>query len=192
MSGKPEETQAEAARLADYLRPTVAAHGLILEDVEIRRSADHRALHVVVDRAEGTEGVDLDTIAEVSQSVSAALDADPHDTDAPYDLEVSSFGVSRPLTEPRHWRRNLGRLVAANIAGDENITGRLTEVTDDGVVLVPQLPVKKGMKPKTGEPVRVPFDQIRRGRVEVEFNRPAGDGTEDFVDLQVDGQAEEA
>ena len=32
--------------------------------------------------------------------------------DEPYTLEVSSPGVDRPLTLPRHWRRNVGRLVA--------------------------------------------------------------------------------
>lgn len=190
MSGKPVDAQAEARRLAEYLRPSVASHDLLLEDVEIRYSGKQPTVHVVVDHAEGTDSVDLDTIAAVSQTVSTALDADPGDTGAPYDLEVSSFGVSRPLTEPRHWRRNLGRKVTANLAGDENVTGRLTEVREAGVVLVPDVPVKKGMKPKTGDPVELAFEQIRRGKVEVEFNRP--ENGPDIVDTIVDSNEEEA
>ncbi|GHD07479.1 ribosome maturation factor RimP [Zhihengliuella salsuginis] len=189
MPGKPVDAQAEAQRLAEYLRPAIASHDLLLEEVEIRYSGQQPVVHVVVDRAEGTEGVDLDTIAEVSQSVSTALDADPRDTGAPYDLEVSSFGVTRPLTEPRHWRRNLGRKVTANLVGEENITGRLAEVGSAGVVLVPEIQVKKGMKPKSGDPVELDFEQIRRGKVEVEFNRP---DTSPDVETIVDSNEEEA
>ncbi|WP_231366155.1 ribosome maturation factor RimP [Zhihengliuella flava] len=181
MPGTPENAQPEADRLTEYLRPTVASHGLILEEVELRRSGTHRVVHVVVDRETGTDGVDLDTIAEVSESVSRALDQDPQDSEAPYDLEVSSFGVSRPLTEPRHWRRNLGRMVTARIAGADNVTGRLREVTDGGVVLVPEIQPKKGMKPKPGDPVSLPFEQVVHGKVEVEFNRP-DPGAETILD----------
>ncbi|GAB3659418.1 ribosome maturation factor RimP [Zhihengliuella somnathii] len=181
MPGTPENAQPEAHRLTEYLRPTVASHGLILEEVELRRSGTHRVVHVVVDRETGTAGVDLDTIVQVSESVSRALDQDPHDGDAPYDLEVSSFGVSRPLTEPRHWRRNLGRMVTAKRAGEDNVTGRLREVTEAGVVLVPEIQPKKGMKPKAADPVSLDFEQIVRGKVEVEFNRP-DPGTETILD----------
>ena len=41
-----------------------------------------------------------------------------------------SPGVDRPLTEPRHWRRNIGRLVEV-----DGLQGRIGEVTDAGVTL---------------------------------------------------------
>ena len=44
----------------------------------------------------------------------------------PYTLEVTSRGVDRPLTLPRHWRRNADRLVKVTIADGPTVTGRIT------------------------------------------------------------------
>lgn len=171
-SGRPSGTdvQAEAARLEDYLRPVVAANDLYLEGVEIRIAGSQRTLHVIVDLPEDqVGGVSLDLISEVSRSLSEALDADPEDTGRPYELEVSSPGVGRPLTTPRHWRRNLGRMVKVRVRQGEDVTGRVLSVEDDAVTVRPDLPAKKGVKPKQGDPVRIPFANIRAGKVEIEF-----------------------
>lgn len=167
---------AEEARLHALLEPTVTAHGLFLEGIAIKSAGAHRTLHVVVDLPqEETGGVGLDLIAEISHALSDALDASKaagtFADDRPYDLEVSSPGVSRPLTQPRHWHRARGRVVKVNVLHGENVTGRLTEVTDDGVTVIPDLPARKGVKPKQGAPVTLPFSQIRSGKVEVEFSR---------------------
>ncbi|WP_372700005.1 ribosome maturation factor RimP [Arthrobacter sp. JSM 101049] len=171
MSEQPASTPSEGQRLKEYLEPTVSEHHLLLEDVEIRSGADHRTVNVIVDLIEGTGNVDLDTLAEVSQAVSEAMDRAPAEPGPAYDLEVSSPGVGRPLTLPRHWRRNVGRLVKVNLIGEENITGRLTDADDEQVTVVPDIPVKKGMKPKQGEPRTIAYGNIRRGVVEVEFTR---------------------
>jgi ribosome maturation factor RimP len=171
-SGRPSgsEIQAEVARLEEYLRPVVAASDLYLEGVEVRIAGSQRTLHVIVDLPEDqVGGVSLDLISEVSRSLSQALDADPEDTGRPYELEVSSPGVGRPLTTPRHWRRNLGRVVKVRVRQGEDVTGRVLSVEDDAVTVRPDLPAKKGMKPKQGEPVRIPFGNIRSGKVEIEF-----------------------
>jgi ribosome maturation factor RimP len=172
-SGRPSGTdiQAEAARLVEYLRPAVAASNLYLEGVEIRIAGSQRTLHVIVDLPENqVGGVSLDLISEVSRTLSQALDADPEDTGRPYELEVSSPGVGRPLTEPRHWRRNLGRMVKVRLRQGDDVTGRVLSVEDEAVTVRPELPVKKGMKPKQGDPVRIPFGNIRSGKVEIEFS----------------------
>ena len=189
MTGKPADIQQEAARLTELLEPTVASHQLILEEVQVRMAGSQRIVHVVVDLLEGTGGVELDQVAEVSRSISEALDNDPRDTAEPYELEVSSPGVSRPLTEPRHWRRNVGRMVKINMIGEENLLGRITEVTDEGITLVPELEVKKGMKPKTGEARNIEFASIRRGHVEVEFSRAE---EADLQELELDDEDEES
>lgn len=172
---------AEAERLTEFLRPTVEQHNLLLEDVEVRIAGSHRTLHVVVDLPdEGVEGVSLDTISEVSQSVSNALDNDPGDDGRPFNLEVSSPGVSRPLTQPRHWRRNIGRLVDIKLVDGEVLEGRLTDANEASVSVKPFLPVKKGTKPKFGDDREIPYDKIRKGTVQVEFahgdaEEPGGD-----------------
>ena len=116
-------------------------------------------------------GVGLDVIAEISKTLSDTLDNDPSTDSRPYELEVSSPGVGRPLTEERHWYRARGRMVKVNVLQGENVTGRVQSVDDDGVTLVPEITVKKGMKPKQGEPIKLPFDRIRSGKVEIEFSR---------------------
>ena len=80
-------------------------------------------------------GVSLDDAAEVSREMSAALDATNVLGDVPYTLEVSSPGVDRPLTEPRHWRRAAGRLVRVKVTGEGTVQGRVLAADADGVTL---------------------------------------------------------
>lgn len=161
----------EESRLHTLLEPAVQARRLVLEGVNVKAAGKHRTVHVVVDLMDDeTGGVSLDVIAELSHELSDLMDSDPDGDTRPYDLEVSSPGIARPLTEPRHWRRARGRLVKVNVIGGENVTGRLREVAEDGIVVVPDPPAKKGVKPKPGDPVRLPFERIRSGRVEIEFS----------------------
>lgn len=188
MTGKPADIQLEATRLTELLEPTVASHQLVLEEVHVRRAGDTRIVHVVVDLVDGTAGLELDAVAEVSRSISEALDADPHDTSDPYELEVSSPGTSRPLTLPRHWKRNVGRMVKVNVIGEDNLLGRLVSVDDAGITIVPEIEVKKGMKPKQGESRTLEFGSIRRGNVEVEFTRAEA---ADLQELELDDEDDE-
>ena len=119
------------ARLLQLLDPAVTATGFDLEDVTVSPAGKRRVVRVVVDR---DGGVDLDDVAEVARAVSDLLDADPDLLDGAYVLEVTSPGVDRPLTEPRHWRRAQGRLVTATLA-EETVTGRITASTDTDVTL---------------------------------------------------------
>jgi len=96
----------EPAELARVLEPVVRAAGMDLESVRVSPAGRRRLLKLVVD-ADG--GAALDQIAEVSREASVRLDASGVMGEVPYTLEVSSPGVDRPLTEPRHWRRAQGR-----------------------------------------------------------------------------------
>jgi ribosome maturation factor RimP len=82
--------------------------------------------------------------------------------DAPYTLEVSSPGVDRPLTLPRHWRRNVGRLVVTSASdGDEGerIEGRITSASETGVILERD-GVTRGYR----------YADLGPGRIQVEFS----------------------
>ncbi len=113
------------SRLRELLEPAVTGAGYDLESVTVTSAGRRSVVRVVVDR---DGGVDLDAVAEVSRAVSAVLDAAGELGESPYVLEVTSPGVDRPLTEPRHWRRNKGRLVQVG-----ELTGRIREVTDQAV-----------------------------------------------------------
>jgi len=123
--------------------------------VSVTSAGRRSVVRVVVDR---DGGVDLDGVAEVSRVVADALDDDRVTGDAPFTLEVTSPGVDRPLTQPRHWRRAIGRLVAV-----DGFTGRVIEAGDDGVTF-----------DVDGEPRQAAYDDLGAGRVQVEFDRKGG------------------
>lgn len=164
------------ARLTAAVEPVVAAAGYDLEELVVRAAGQRSVVRVVVDR---DEGVSLDDVADVSRGISEVLDADEQDAGrAPYVLEVTSPGVDRPLTAPRHWRRNTGRLVAVEVGPErarEQVTARLLRVADDGVVLaVEKGGAKKGQVRRAVGERAVPWTELGAGRVQVEFSRPAG------------------
>jgi ribosome maturation factor RimP len=156
--GAPD--RALPARLAAVLGPAVGDLGVDLEGIEISPAGRRRVLRVVVDR---DGGVDLDAVADVSRAVSAALDADDVMGAEPYVLEVTSPGVDRPLTNPRHWRRATGRTVRAELRGGGPVIGRVLSADADGVDL------------DTGDPqpTRLPYAAVARARVQVEFGTSA-------------------
>jgi ribosome maturation factor RimP len=155
--------------LLETLRPVVESAGYELDDVTVTSAGRRSLVRVSVDTVGPGGGIDLDGVAVVSHAVSAALDADDAAFAGPYVLEVSSPGVDRPLTEPRHWRRAAGRLVTVPV-GEQTLTGRVREVSDTGVRL-----------DVDGRAHDFAWAQLGRGKVQVEFNRPGADaeGQED-------------
>ena len=159
-------------KLAALIEPAVAAAGLDLESARMSVAGKRRLLRIVVD---SDHGVSLDDVADVSREVSAVLDASNALGEVPYTLEVSSPGVDRPLTEPRHWRRARGRLVRAKVAGEGSVEGRLLAADADGVTL--GLPA--------GER-RFPYADLGAGRVQVEFGKIPDAELNDFSDPELD------
>lgn len=147
------------------LAPVVAATGTELEDVELRTVGRRLVLRVLVDTA---TGISLDEVAAASQAVSEALDSSDVLGDEPYTLEVSSPGIDRPLTEPRHWRRNLGRLVAVTRTDGRTLTARVVAVSDDGSTVE----LEESEKGRTSRTTLALAD-VKRAVVEVEFSRAA-------------------
>jgi len=172
---------ATKARVRAVIEPVVAAAGYDLEDVSLSRAGRRHVVRVLVD-ADG--GVNLDDVAVVSREISAALDAAEERGEeiiaGEYQLEVGSPGVDRPLTLPRHWRRNVGRLVAVTVAG-RGLTGRLTAADDEGIVL---------------DDRSLGYSQLGPGKVQIEFKRLDEaefdeDEDEDELDDDEDGEGEE-
>jgi ribosome maturation factor RimP len=145
-------------RVEDEVRDAVTSLGLDLEAVELSRSGSKRLLRVAVD-ADG--GVSLDAITDATRAVSAALDAGSAMGEQPYTLEVTSRGLDRPLTHPRHWRRNVGRLVAASLHDGPAVTGRVVGSDETGV----ELEVK-------GQRRRLEYAEVARALVTPELGAP--------------------
>ncbi len=151
--------------VAAAIAPAVQVAGLDLEDVTVTTAGRRRLVRVMIDR---DGGVTLDDIAEVSRAISAALDAAGVLGETPYLLEVTSPGVDRPLTQVRHWLRNIGRLVRVQQTGEGSVIGRIGSVDEDAVVL-----------DVDGTQQRIDFARIEHAIVEIEFNRPVGDAEGD-------------
>ncbi|MFE3250074.1 ribosome maturation factor RimP [Streptomyces sp. NPDC059209] len=150
-------------RLRGLLEPLVSAKGLDLEEIELSRAGRRRVLRIVVD---SDDGVDLDACAELSRTISTTLD----DTDAmgedEYQLEVTSPGADRPLTEHRHYVRAVGRLAKIQPHEGDEFVARVLAVDEEGLDL--EVPGVKGRKPTAR---RAEFTSIAKARVELEFNR---------------------
>ncbi|WP_327049539.1 ribosome maturation factor RimP [Microbispora sp. NBC_01189] len=166
-------SDARRGRLVELLGPVVAAEGFDLEDVTVTPAGRRRLVRVVVDR---DGGVSLDNVADVSQSVSKLLDEVDVLGGSAYVLEVTSPGVDRPLTEPRHWRRAHGRLVRAELRDGTSVEGRVTGADESGV----ELDGARG----------IAFGELVRGRVQVEFNRRDA-GLDDEHDGELDDERDD-
>ena len=163
------------SQIVALLGPVLAQHGLDLDAVEVLPAGKRRLLRVVVD-GDGPEGTGplLDDIAEATRAISVALDESPVVGNAPYTLEVSSRGVSRPLELPRHWRRNVGRLVAVTTSAGESFTGRVSAAGEDGVTLDVE-----------GSARELALAEVSKALVQVELNRrrtATADADEDDLD----------
>jgi ribosome maturation factor RimP len=199
-TARPEgpDPAAHRGRLRAVVGPVVEQAGYDLEDLTVSRAGRRHLLRVVVD-AEG--GVSLDEVAELSRDISTALDQAEETggafTAGEYVLEVGSPGVDRPLTQPRHWRRNIGRLVSVTAADREpapgpdrpvtlnrRMTGRIAAADDRGVTLETD-----GQRHSYGYP------DLGPGRVQIEFGRldNLGDDeiSDEFADLDEEREEDE-
>jgi len=131
--------------------------GLDLEAVELTPAGKRRVLRIAVD-SDG--GVTLDDVAAATRAINDVLDGSDAMGEQPYTLEVTSRGVDRPLTAPRHWRRNRSRLVKVTLADGTVVTGRIGESDDDQVTL-----------DVDGSSRAVPYADVTKALVQIEFNR---------------------
>ena len=177
-AGGGPDLAAQRARLREIVAPVVENAGYDLEELSVSRVGRRHLVRVVVD---GDRGVSLETIADLSREISPALDA-AEETGGDflaneYLLEVSSPGVDRPLTQPRHWRRNVGRLVKVAVDG-RGVEGRILSADDAAVILA-----------LGGTDEVVPYDRLGPGRVQIEFTRMDELSDDDLG--QIDDEEEE-
>ena len=147
-------------RIAELVDPIVSARGADVEFVDLRRAGKRTVVVIAVD-TDG--GVSLDDIADFSRDISEALDASDGMGEAPYTLEVTSPGVHRPLTLPRHWRRNQGRLVKITTTDGATFEGRIADSDDGGARI-----------DVAGQVRAVDYAEVAKAVVQVEFPKEAG------------------
>ena len=156
-------TGSSADELRGLLEPVVTGAGFELDALEVRSAGRRHTIRLVVD---SDAGAGLDDIARLSRAASDVLDRNEYLVGGSYTLEVTSPGVDRPLTMPRHWRRARLRLVAVrpqpgSALGDAVLTGRVGAAGDDSVTLLVD-----------GRLREVRYGDVAHAAVEVEFAPP--------------------
>ena len=162
--------------LRPLVGPVVESLGYDLEGLTVSAAGRRHVVKVVVDR---DGGVGLDDMATLSHELSVALE-DDDSIPGSYVLEVSSPGVDRPLTEPRHWRRNISRLVKVTLADGTEWTARIQRSDDTEALLVDDT---------TAAEHTVRYDEVERALVQIEL-RPKREQAE--VELDEDGLTDES
>lgn len=153
-------------RITAEIAGPLGAMGFDLEAVDVTPAGKRRVLRIAVDR---DGGVTLDDVADATREVDRALEASGVMGELPYTLEVTSRGVDRPLTLPRHWRRNQDRLVKVALVEGGEVTGRILAATEASATL-----------DVDGDRHDLAYADVRSALVQIEFNRKTAtheDGT---------------
>ena len=148
-------------QISELVTPAVSDQGFYLEDVHVATPGSHRIVTCIVD---GDASLNLDQVTTVSRVISELLDEAAFMGETPFTLEVTSPGVDRPLTQPRHFAKNIDRLLKIVKLDGGEVTGRILSNTDHDVTLT--VTVKKETLEQT-----VSLNEIKRAVVEIEFNR---------------------
>ena len=152
-------------QISEFISPALHNAGYFLEDVNLVSPGQHRIVTVIVD---GASALNLDQVTVASKLVSELLDDAPFMGETPFTLEVTSPGIDRPLTLPRHFTKNVDRLLKVTKTAGEVVTGRILSNTEVDVTLT--VTEKKDVKE-----IAIPLVDIKRAQVEIEFNRKDGD-----------------
>ncbi|EON23270.1 MULTISPECIES: ribosome maturation factor RimP [Nocardioides] len=152
-------------RIEAEITDPLSAMGLDVEAVELTPAGKRRVLRVAVDQ---DGGVTLDDVADATREIDRVLEESDVMGELPYTLEVTSRGVDRPLTLPRHWRRNEDRLVKITLVEDGEVTGRIVASSEESTTL-----------DVDGDTREVPYADIAKALVQIEFNRKKKIDSED-------------
>jgi ribosome maturation factor RimP len=144
--GKKEEISAA-------ITPALSVLGFYLEDITITSAGRRSMLTVIVD---GDTHLSLDQVTVATKAISEIVENIQSLGQAPFTLEVTSPGLDRPLTKPRHWRKNIDRLVKIVLLDGKEIKGRVKDATEISATVDEQV---------------VKFSDIKRATLEIEFKQ---------------------
>jgi len=142
--GKKEEISA-------VITPALTSLGFYLEDLNITSASRRSLLTVIVD---ADRHLSLDEVTVATKAISEIVENIPALGSTPFTLEVTSPGIDRPLTKPRHWRKNVDRLVKVITIDGSQILGRIKSASEDLATVDEQ---------------NVKYLDIKRATLEVEF-----------------------
>ncbi len=144
--GKKEEISAA-------ITPALSDLGFYLEDITITSAGRRSMITVIVD---GDNHLSLDQVTVATKAIGEIVENIQSLGESAFTLEVTSPGLDRPLTKPRHWRKNIDRLVKIVLLDGKEIKGRVKDVSEISTTLDDQV---------------VKFSEIKRATLEIEFKQ---------------------
>ena len=135
------------------ITPAIESLGFYVEDITITSAGKRSMLTVIVD---GDTHLSLDQVTVATKAISEIVENLPTLGNNPFTLEVTSPGLDRPLTKPRHWRKNQDRLIKIVLNDGKEINGRIKDSTESAV---------------TVDDKSINFADIKRATLEVEFKK---------------------
>lgn len=140
-------------QVAAAITPAIESLGFYLEDINITSAGKRSMLTVIVD---GDTHLSLDQVTVATKAISEIVENLPTLGNNPFTLEVTSPGLDRPLTKPRHWRKNQDRLIKVVLLDGKEVKGRIKKSTETSVTVDDQV---------------INFADIKRATLEVEFKK---------------------
>jgi ribosome maturation factor RimP len=144
--GRKEEISA-------VITPALTSLGFYLEDLNITSAGKRSLLTVIVD---ADRHLSLDEVMVATKAISEIVENIPALGSTPFTLEVTSPGIDRPLTKPRHWRKNINRLVKIILLDGSQITGRIKQAGESAATI---------------EESVINYLDIKRANLEIEFKQ---------------------
>ncbi len=135
------------------ITPAIESLGFYIEDITITSAGKRSLLTVIVD---GDTHLSLDQVTVATKAISEIVENLPTLGNNPFTLEVTSPGLDRPLTKPRHWRKNLDRLIKIVLTDGKEVKGRIKDSNETSVTVDNQT---------------INFADIKRATLEVEFKK---------------------
>jgi ribosome maturation factor RimP len=140
-------------QVAAAITPAIESLGFFVEDIAITSAGKRSMLTVIVD---GDTHLSLDQVTVATKAISEIVENLPTLGNNPFTLEVTSPGLDRPLTKPRHWQKNKDRLIKIILNDGKEITGRIKDSTQSAVTVDEQV---------------INFADMKRATLEIEFKQ---------------------
>ena len=144
--GKKEEISA-------VITPAIEALGFYLEDLTITSAGRRSMLTVIVD---SDTHLSLDQVTAATKAITEIVEGIQSLGQTPFTLEVTSPGLDRPLSKPRHWHKNIDRLVKVVLLDGTEISGRIKSSDQESAQV---------------DDKSIIFSQVKRATLEVEFKQ---------------------
>ncbi len=152
-------TSTELEKIEEFVKNFIAeSKDLFLVEVKI---APGNKITVLLD---GDHGVTIENCTAVNKALYKFIEE--QEIFANFSLEVSSFGVEKPLQLFRQYKKNIGRSVEVLFNDGTKVEGALTEVNEEDIKI--EQKTGKGNK-MTKQTTTILFNQIKHATVLITF-----------------------